>query len=154
MCYVPGLARFLSRLKTAAAVCLLAAMATVVSAPAFALIEIDITQGQIEPMPIALPSFEADGGDPKLARDMTGVISGDLKRSGLFKPLDPASFIQKNMGVNTTPRFGDWRTIGSQVLVSGSVTKQADGRLRAEFRLWDVFASEQMLGQQFYTRIQ
>jgi len=119
--------------------------------PARALIELDITQGNIEPLPIALPDFAAAGSDPKLASDMIGVITADLKRSGLFKPLDPASFIQKNMDVNTTPRFGDWRTIGAQALVSGTVSKQADGRLRAEFRLWDVFASEQMLGQQFFT---
>ncbi|WP_417687012.1 Tol-Pal system beta propeller repeat protein TolB [Roseibium sp.] len=151
MCDVPGVARFLSRIKTAAAASLLA-IATVFSvSPALALIEIDVTQGNIEPMPIALPSFSAEGGDPKLSQDMAAVIAGDLKRSGLFKPLDPASFIQKNMSANTTPRFGDWRTIGAQALVSGSVTKQSDGRLRAEFRLWDVFASEQMLGQQFYT---
>ncbi|MEJ8473038.1 Tol-Pal system beta propeller repeat protein TolB [Roseibium algae] len=148
---LPNLARFLSRVKTVTAVCLLAATAAFQTAPAFALIEIDVTQGRIEPMPIALPSFSAEGGDPKLSADMTAVIAADLKRSGLFKPLDAASFIQKNMAVSTTPRFGDWRTIGAQALVSGSVTKQPDGRLRAEFRLWDVFASEQMLGQQFYT---
>jgi len=121
------------------------------SQPARALIELDITQGNIEPLPIALPDFAAEGGDPQLAADMTSVIAADLRRSGLFRPLDPAAFIQKNMSVNTTPRFGDWRTIGAQALVSGTVSRQADGRLRAEFRLWDVFASEQMLGQQFYT---
>ncbi|WP_035899979.1 Tol-Pal system beta propeller repeat protein TolB [Labrenzia sp. DG1229] len=119
--------------------------------PASALVEIDITQGNIEPLPIALPAFSAEGGDGKLASEMTGVIASDLKRSGLFNPLDPASFIQKNMSVNSTPRFGDWRQISAQALVTGTVTKQPDGRLRAEFRLWDVFAQEQMLGQQFYT---
>lgn len=124
---------------------------TGLSRDAKALVEIDITQGQIEPIPIALPAFVAEGSDPKLAEDMSGVIAADLKRSGLFRPLDPASFIQTNMSVNTTPRFGDWRTIGAQALLSGTVVKQPDGRLRAEFRLWDVFASEQMLGQQFYT---
>lgn len=142
---------FLSRAKALTATCLLSLVIVLGVQPASALIEIDVTQGQIEPLPIALPSFSAEGGDPKLSADMTSVIAADLKRSGLFNPLDPASFIQKNMSVNSTPRFGDWRTIGSQALVSGSVTKQSDGRLRAEFRLWDVFASEQILGQQFYT---
>lgn len=127
------------------------ALAAMMPLPASALVEIDITQGNIEPLPIALPSFSAEGGDSNLAGDMTGVISADLKRSGLFQPLDPASFIQKNMSVNSTPRFGDWRQISAQALVTGTVTKQPDGRLRAEFRLWDVFAQEQMLGQQFYT---
>ncbi len=132
----------------AATVVLVAALAPL---PAAALIEIDVTQGNIEPLPIALPSFSTEGADSKLASDMTAVISADLQRSGLFRPLDPASFIQKNMSVSSTPRFGDWRTIGTQALVSGTVIKQPDGRLRAEFRLWDVFASEQMLGQQYFT---
>ena len=120
-------------------------------APAHALVEIDITQGNIEPLPIALPSFSSEGGGSNVAADMTAVIAADLKRSGLFNPLNPASYIQKNMGVNSTPRFGDWRQISAQALVTGTVIRQPDGRLRAEFRLWDVFASEQMLGQQFYT---
>ena len=130
---------------------LVASFAVLAPLPAAALVEIDITQGNIEPLPIALPSFSAEGGDSNLAADMTNVIAADLKRSGLFRPLDPASFIQKNMSVNSTPRFGDWRQISAQALVTGTVTKQPDGRLRAEFRLWDVFAAEQMLGQQFYT---
>ncbi|MBD8893728.1 Tol-Pal system protein TolB [Labrenzia suaedae] len=149
---LPSVARLKSRVAGMFAACVMSVGAFLcAAAPAHALIEIDITQGNVEPMPIALPSFTAEGGDPKLSADMTAVISADLKRSGLFLPLDPASFIQTNMGVSTTPRFGDWRTIGAQALVSGSVVKQNDGRLRAEFRLWDVFASEQMLGQQFYT---
>jgi len=141
----------LAGLKVRATALLVASFALFAPLPAAALVEIDITQGNIEPLPIALPSFSAEGGDDKLAADMTGVIAADLKRSGLFNPLDPASFIQKNMNVNSTPRFGDWRQISAQALVTGTVIKQPDGRLRAEFRLWDVFAGEQMLGQQFYT---
>jgi TolB protein len=141
----------LAGLKAWGRAVLIAVATLMAQSSAYALVEIDITQGNIEPLPIALPSFSAEGGDSKLSADMTSVIAADLKRSGLFKPLDPASFIQKNMSVNSTPRFGDWRQISAQALVTGTVTKQPDGRLRAEFRLWDVFASEQMLGQQFYT---
>ena len=137
----------LAGLKVRATALFVAFFAVLAPLPAAALVEIDITQGNIEPLPIALPAFSADGGDDKLASDMTGVIAADLKRSGLFNPLDPASFIQKNMNVNSTPRFGDWRQISAQALVTGTVIKQPDGRLRAEFRLWDVFAGEQMLGK-------
>lgn len=151
MSFVDKVSLGLSALKQAACTLAAGAILALTAGPAAALIEIDVTQGNIEPMPIALPVFSAAGGDPQLSRDMIGVISADLKRSGLFKPLDPASFIEKNLGANSKPRFGDWRTIGAQALVSGTVVKQPDGRLRAEFRLWDVFASEQMLGQQFYT---
>lgn len=138
-------------IKAAAAGCLFALASLAPVAPAQALIEIDITQGTVEPLPIALPDFAPEGADAQLARELTAVIANDLRRSGLFKPLDPASFIEKGITANSSPRFGDWRTIGAQALVAGSLARQADGRLRAEFRLWDVFAGEQMLGQQFFT---
>ncbi|MBB4303017.1 TolB protein [Rhodobium orientis] len=119
--------------------------------PASALIEIDITQGVIEPLPIALPDFVGSGASAEIGRNITNVISNDLKNSGLFKPLDPAAFIQKNPDVSQPPRFGDWRVIDAQALVVGAVTQQPDGRLKVEFRLWDVFAGEQMTGQQYFT---
>ncbi|MBC2861067.1 Tol-Pal system beta propeller repeat protein TolB [Stappia sp. 28M-7] len=118
---------------------------------ASAALEIVINQGNIEPLPIALPAFSGAGGEAKLASEITDVIKADLARSGLFRPLDPASFIEKGVNVNTPPEFGSWRPIGAQALVVGAIERQSDGRIRAEFRLWDVFAGQQMLGQQFYT---
>lgn len=58
------------------------------SRPAQAVLELDITQGQIKPIPIAIPAFAAPGGDAQIAADMTAVITNDLVRSGLFIPLD------------------------------------------------------------------
>ena len=49
------------------------------------------------------------------------------------------------------PPFPDWRAINAQALVTGRVTRQGDGRLRTEFRLWDVFAGQQLAGQQYFT---
>ena len=71
--------------------------------------------------------------------------------SGLFKPLNPASFIEKIADINTPPRFGDWRTIQAQGLVTGQAVAQPDGRLTVDFRLWDIFGETQMVGQRFAT---
>ncbi len=120
--------------------------------PAHAVLEVDITRGRVEPMPIAITSFL--GASPKeqqFGSDIAGVIAADLERSGLFRPLDPASFIERITDFNNPPRFGDWRIIKAQALVTGRVLAQGDGRLRAEFRLWDVFAQQQILGLQFVT---
>jgi len=120
--------------------------------PAHAVLEVDITRGRVEPMPIAITSFL--GASPKeqqYGADIAGVIAADLERSGLFRPLDPASFIERITDFNNPPRFGDWRIIKAQALVTGRVLAQGDGRLRAEFRLWDVFAQQQILGLQFVT---
>jgi TolB protein len=50
------------------------------------------------------------------------------------------------------PNFANWRVINAQGLVTGQVTLQPDGRLRVDFRLWDVYGESQMLGQQFFTQ--
>jgi TolB protein len=79
------------------------------------------------------------------------VISANLERSGLFKPIDPKSFVQSAESLKVQPRFQDWRVIGAQALVQGNVETQPDGRLKVEFRLWDVFAQAQMTGLAYFT---
>lgn len=114
--------------------------------PAQALLKIDITQGNVDPLPIAILDF---AGDQQVGPDMARVITADLERTGLFRPVSRDAFIQSELGVDSRPRFGDWRIINTQALVSGRVARQPDGRLRVEFRLWDVVAQQYMLGLQF-----
>jgi len=128
--------------------CALALLALAFAAPrAHALVEIDITKGNVEPLPIAITDFLGE----QIARDIAGVVEADLRNSGLFRPIEKAAFIDKTTGVDGVPRFEDWRVINAQALVTGRVTQEPDGRLKAEFRLWDTFAAEQMIGQQFFT---
>jgi TolB protein len=110
-------------------------------------LRIDITSGNVEPMPIAIPAFPGGAANESQAgHDIATVVSADLDRSGLFRPLDPRSFIQNISTSDTQPRFQDWRQINAQALVTGSVKTQGDGRLRVDFRLWDVFAEQQLTG--------
>ena len=122
------------------------------STPARAELRIDITSGKVEPLPIAIPPLA--GGAPnetQAGQDLAGVVSADLGRSGLFRPLDPRSFIQNLSVADTQPQFADWRQINAQALVTGAVKTQADGRLKVEFRLWDVFAEQQLTGYGYTT---
>jgi TolB protein len=117
-----------------------------------AAVSIDVTQGTVQPMPIALPDFVGGGPvDVEFARNVTQVITANLKRSGLFAPIEPAAFLERITDIDTVPRFNDWRTINAQALVTGRMTRQSDGRLKTEFRLWDVFAGQQLTGQQYFT---
>jgi TolB protein len=128
------------------------AMALALPRPASALLRLDITQGTVQPMPIALPDFlGASGADAEVGRNVTQVITNDLKRSGLFAPISPQAFIERIANFDSPPRYQDWRVINAQALVTGRMTRQADGRLRAEFRLWDVFGGAQLTGQQYFT---
>lgn len=141
------------RMGRFAVAALIVAMTFSMAHRAYAQLRIDITQGNVDPLPIALPIFQADseiGQD--IALKMNGVISANLERSGLFRPLDPRSFIQQADAIGVLPRFGDWRLINAQALVTGATIREPDGRLRVEFRLWDVFAERQMEGRVFFTQ--
>src|SRR5689334_10337031 len=104
-----------------------------------------VDSGNIQPIPIAIPSFvPGSPADNDAAAGVTQVITNNLKRSGLFAPIDPAAYIEKITNIDAPPQFQSWRTINAQALVTGRVTRQGDGRLKAEFRLWDVFSGQQL----------
>jgi TolB protein len=105
-------------------------------------LRIDITKGTPEPLPIAVTDLYGS----EVGAEISGVIASDLESSGLFAPIDKAAFIQAPEALQSVPRFGDWRVINAQALVTGNVQPQPDGRLRVEFRLWDVLAEQQMAG--------
>jgi TolB protein len=107
-------------------------------------IEVNVNRGDIQPLPIAIPAFA--GG--QAGADIAGVISANLTRSGLFRPLDPASFTDRDLTAQDLPRFPAWKQINAQALLNGQATAVGD-RLQVAFRLWDVFAEKQMDGQQF-----
>jgi TolB protein len=120
--------------------------------PARAVLRVDVNEGNVQPVPIAVTDFLAGSpGDAETARGVSQIITGNLRRSGLFAPIDPAAFIEKIANTDVAPRFADWRAINAQALVTGRVTRQPDGRLKAEFRLWDVLGGGQQAGQQYFT---
>lgn len=125
-----------------------ALMFVCVSAPASAEITIDIRQGNVKPLRIAITEFF--GGteqEATIGRNIAQVISANLERSGLFAPIDPKAFTQTAASMQVRPRFNDWRIINAEALANGAISIQQDGRLRVEFRLWDVFAEAHMLGK-------
>ena len=119
---------------------------------ASARVQIDITQGNVEPMPIAVPEFITPGGETAgIGRDITGVIMADLDRSGLFAVIDQRAYIENLTSVNVRPRFADWRLINAQVLVAGEVKQLDDGRIEVAMRVWDVYADDQLGAVSFKT---
>ena len=128
--------------------------------PTVALIEVDITRGNLEPLPIAVSSFyhEQDSQEiiqgekiiKNVGEEISKIIELNLKRSGLFNPLKKDSFLQSPDIAHIKPRFEDWRLIKAQALVSGKVTI-SENRLRTEFRLWDVIAAKEMIALAFST---
>ncbi len=115
-------------------------------------LKIDLNSGVVEPIPIAIADFlGANPRDQQTAAQVAGVVRGNLERSGLFAPIDPRAYLEKITNFQSFPRFADWRTIRAQGLVTGQATQLSDGQLQVDFRLWDIFAEQQMIGMSFKT---
>lgn len=108
-------------------------------------LRIEVTEGVIEPMPFAVPTFVAgSSGAQKIASEMTAVVVSDLVGSGLFREVPPSAYISNVTNFNAQVQFSDWRAINAQALVTGSADVTGDGRLVVKFRLFDVFAQSEM----------
>ena len=113
-------------------------------------LHIDITQGNVEPLPIAINDMgSSDSNTALLGRDISSVVAADLERSGLFRPIDKSAFIEKISASTAIPRFPDWRQINAQALVTGTINATSDGKIRVGFRLWDVLGEAQIVGKEF-----
>ena len=66
-------------------------------------------------------------------------------------PIEKARFPEQQPSFDAAPRFEAWKAAGVQGLVTGRVTRDPSGRLKTEFRLWDVYAGQQVAGQQYFT---
>jgi TolB protein len=124
-------------------------LAVSAAGPALAEISITIDRGNFQPLPIAITDF--GGADPNMGAQISAVITNNLKRSGIFAPIDKKAFIEKSLSVDAAPQFESWKAINAQALVTGRITRDPSGRLKAEFRLWDVLAGQQLTGQQYFT---
>ncbi len=139
-------------------IALLAMMALIMGTlPSSAIIVVDVNQGHVNPLPIALTDLvgsdqeiTSSGSVREIGQKITQVVTADLARSGLFNTLDQKAFINSANG-NTNPQFANWRAIGAQALLTGTAVLDEDGRVRVEFRLWDVLAGTQMTGLRFFT---
>jgi TolB protein len=131
-----------------------AAALTGVPPLARAQVRVDITGGNFQPIPIAIPPLLPSAPeDAAAAAEITQVITNNLRRSGFFAPIDPAAYIQKIENPDAVPQFDSWRVINAQALVTGRVRREGS-RVRADFRLWDVLAGQQLTGQQYNTTIE
>ncbi len=127
----------------------LAILAALGAAPALAQspgpLRIEITEGVIEPLPVAIPRFVAETGRAgAIAAQIAEVVAADLQGSGLFRAIDGAAFISGVSSFDAPVRYGDWKAINAVALVTGSVSVSLAGRLSVKFRLYDVFAEAQL----------
>jgi len=129
-----------------------------ISNHAYSLIEVDITRGNLDPLPIAVSPLHVDPNSEnieeikikELGENVSKIIEKNFKATGLFNPLNKDAFVQKPDIAHLKPRFEDWRLITAQALVTGKLLVK-DGKLKVEFRLWDLTASKEILALAFTT---
>ena len=127
---------------------------------AHALIEVDITRGNLSPLPVAVSPLSSDKKSlvevektlkiKDIGSEISLVVENNLKQTGLFNPLAKDAFLQKPDIAHFKPRFEDWKLIKAQALITGKV-EIINENLRVEFRLWDVLAAKEMLAIAFTT---
>jgi len=124
------------------------------------LIEVDITRGNLSPLPVAVSPLSTDSKSRDIFEkilkkkdigfEISKIVENNLRQSGLFNPLNKDAFLQKPNIAHLKPRFEDWALIKAQALITGKVTA-VDGKLRVEFRLWDILAGKEMMALTFTT---
>ena len=122
------------------------------------LIKVDITRGNLDPLPIAVSPLHIDTKSEnleslkkeKLGESISKIIENNFRGTGLFNPLKKDAFVQKPDIAHIKPRFEDWRLIKAQALVTGKILVK-DEKLKVEFRLWDLTASKEMVALSFTT---
>ncbi len=126
----------------------------------YSLIEVDISRGNLNPLPISVSPLFADKTSSNLLKNdlkiedlgikIADVVENNLKQTGLFNPLSRKAFLQKPDIAHLKPRFEDWALIKSQALITGKISYKNE-KLKVEFRLWDVLAGREMLALAFTT---
>ena len=126
--------------------------------PLKAQIEVDITRGNLDPLPIAVSPLHVDIKSEKyqnikieeLGANISSIIEKNFKGTGLFNPLKKEAFVQKPDIAHLKPRFEDWQLIKAQALVTGKILIKNE-KLKVEFRLWDLTAAKEMTALAFTT---
>ncbi len=124
-----------------------------VQTPAYAALDLTLTQGVSSALPIAVVPFA--GQDNSAADNVASVIMTDLQNSGRFKVMDPQTMAQTPHAVNNVD-YNYWRRAGNNNVVIGNVRALGGNQYRVNFALLDVFKgqqqeSDQVLAQQTFT---
>lgn len=108
-------------------------------------LRIEIREGVIRPVQLAMPAFVAVSPEAEgVARDIKDVVAADLTGTGLFREIPAGAHISEVTSFNGPISFPDWKAINAEALIVGEVGVDGTGRMTVKFRLFDVFAETPM----------
>ena len=109
-------------------------------------LRLQITEGVIDPMPIAVPAFVAEhSGGARYTDALARVVVANLTGTGLFREVPAQAHIARISSFDAGISFPDWRAVNVQALITGAVSVSGN-RMNVKFRVYDVVSGQQ-LGQ-------
>ena len=111
--------------------------------PAAAQFRVEVSGIGMTQLPVAVAAFRGDDVAPQ---KIGAIVQADLERSGQFRGVDASGPAMDEL---SRPELTQWRQKGADSLVTGSVTRLADGRFDVRFRLWDVARGQDLGGQSY-----
>ena len=103
---------------------------------------IDLSGGRIQPLPMAI-ARPLGAQEPGTA--VQTALAQDFDRSGLFRLLDPASFLAPATEGLTGIDYPQWQNVGAQALVKMSCEAPAAAEVSCDMRLYDVARGQELL---------
>ena len=110
-----------------------------------AALEIEISGGSAQQVPIAIVPFAQSGNE---SDNISSIVAADLKRSGLFKVLETGGVVNRPSDI-TQIKFSEWSNLQAQALAVGTVEAMPNNRLKVTFQLADVLKQTQLTGMQY-----
>src|SRR5690606_38619679 len=110
-------------------------------------ITIEITGAAEAAIPIAVVPFRVSGNAPP-PEDVAAIIAANLRRTGQFEPLATGDMLSRPSRFDEV-QFPQWRALGVDNLVIGSIQPLASGDYQLRFELLDVYKSSQLLDKAY-----
>ena len=118
-------------------------VASLVCGSAFAQFRVEVSGVGLTQVPIAIATFRGEESAPQ---KIASIVQADLERSGQFRAIESSGAL---MDEGARPEVSTWRQKGADALVTGSITRLADGRFDVRMRLWDVVRGQDLGGQSY-----
>lgn len=115
-----------------------------IASVAHAALEIEISGGGAQQMPVAIVPF----GGVNTQENISTIINADLKRSGLFRVLETGGVASRPTDISQV-KYAEWAALQAQALAVGNIEAVSGNRLKVTFQLADVLKQTQLTGMQF-----
>lgn len=109
-------------------------------------LNIEITQGVDNPIPIAVVPFSWQGNSA-LSEDVAEIVAADLQQVGEFRALPPGNMLSMPDEASKV-FFRDWRILAQDYLLVGKISHSPGSQLvQVQYEFFDVAREQKLIGE-------